>query len=56
MIVLVIESCNLIFLKADELIHVVGELVQRNTAQTPKGSALKNVGDLGGVFTFQKRR
>ena len=42
-------------LRADQLIHVVGELVQRNTAQTPKGSALKNVGDLGGVFTFERR-
>jgi hypothetical protein len=43
-------------LRANELILEVGDLVQRNTAQTPKGSALKNVGDLGGVFTFQRRR
>ena len=42
-------------LRANELVNDVRELVQRNTAQTPQGSALKNVGDLGGIFTFKRR-
>lgn len=42
-------------LRADELIQVVSDLVSRNTAQTPKGDALRNVGDDGGVFTFERR-
>ena len=42
-------------LQANELVNTVRELVQRNTAQTPQGSALKNVGDLGGIFTFERR-
>ncbi|MEZ4776861.1 MAG: caspase family protein [Bacteroidia bacterium] len=42
-------------LRADELIQIVSDLVARNTAQTPKGDALRNVGDDGGVFTFERR-
>ncbi|MEL6695408.1 MAG: caspase family protein [Bacteroidota bacterium] len=42
-------------LPADELIRTVGGLVQRNTAQTPQGSPLKQAGDAGGVFMFYRR-
>jgi hypothetical protein len=42
-------------LRADELINTVADLVARNTAQTPVGAPLQNVGDDGGVFTFRRR-
>ncbi|MEM9896417.1 MAG: caspase family protein [Bacteroidota bacterium] len=42
-------------LPADELIKNVRGLVQRNTAQTPQGSPLKQAGDAGGVFVFYRR-
>lgn len=42
-------------IRADQLINTVAELVARNTAQTPVGAPLQNVGDDGGVFTFIRR-
>lgn len=42
-------------LRADELVEIVSDLVQRNTAQSPKGSPLRNVGDEGGVFVFERK-
>lgn len=43
------------YLPADELISQVKRVVERNTAQTPIGSPLKNVGDEGGVFIFRRK-
>ena len=42
-------------LRADDLIETVAGLVARNTAQTPVGAPLQNVGDDGGVFTFRRK-
>lgn len=42
-------------LMADELIEAVKLRVARNTQQTPKGDALRNAGDEGGVFVFYRR-
>ncbi len=42
-------------LRADELINTVSGLVARNTAQTPVGAPLQNVGDDGGVFIFRRK-
>ncbi len=42
-------------LRADRLIEEVKEVVKRNTAQTPIGNALQNVGDEGGIFFFVRR-
>lgn len=43
-------------LRADVLIDAVSTVVMRNTQQSPVGSALKNVGDEGGVFIFERKR
>lgn len=40
---------------AQELIDNVRSVVERNTAQTPKGSPLKSVGDEGGQFRFYRK-
>jgi hypothetical protein len=42
-------------LPANELIESVGSLVQRNTAQSPQGSPLRQAGDDGGVFVFYRK-
>jgi hypothetical protein len=42
-------------LPANELIDMVGTMVQRNTAQTPQGNPLKLAGDDGGIFTFRRK-
>ena len=43
-------------LQADELIDNVKQVVERNTAQTPKGAPLKSVGDENGIFVFYRRK
>jgi hypothetical protein len=43
-------------LRADVLIDAVSTVVMRNTQQSPVGSPLKNVGDQGGVFIFERKR
>ncbi|MFK7971700.1 MAG: caspase family protein [Bacteroidia bacterium] len=43
-------------LRADVLIDAVSTIVMRNTQQSPVGSPLKNVGDQGGVFVFERKR
>ncbi len=42
-------------IRANDLIHAVSVVVQRNTVQNPRGDALSNVGDEGGVFIFRRR-
>jgi len=42
-------------LRADRLIHEVQTVVKRNTAQTPVGHPLQNVGDEGGIFYFERK-
>jgi hypothetical protein len=42
-------------LLASDLIDAVKTTVQRNTAQTPQGSALRQAGDNGGVFVFYRK-
>ncbi|MEL6671549.1 MAG: caspase family protein [Bacteroidota bacterium] len=42
-------------LSAQELIENVSDIVERNTAQSPKGDPLRSVGDEGGVFMFYRR-
>ncbi|RMG66217.1 MAG: caspase family protein [Bacteroidetes bacterium] len=43
-------------LYANDLIDMVGDLVQSNTGQSPKGSPLRQVGDEGGIFVFERRQ
>ncbi|MEM7660396.1 MAG: caspase family protein [Bacteroidota bacterium] len=43
-------------LPANEIIESVGAVVERNTAQSPKGSSLSGVGDEGGVMVLRRRQ
>lgn len=42
-------------IRANDMINAVSMVVQRNTSQNPRGDALMNVGDEGGVFLFRRR-
>ncbi len=42
-------------LRANELIEAVSMVVQRNTSQNPRGDALMNVGDEGGVMILHRK-
>lgn len=42
-------------IRANDMINAVSMIVQRNTSQNPRGDALMNVGDEGGVFILYKK-
>lgn len=42
-------------IRASDMINAVSMVVQRNTSQNPRGDALRNSGDEGGVFLFHRR-
>lgn len=50
-----LQSNALPQVRANDMIEAVSMIVQRNTSQNPRGDALMNVGDEGGVFVFYRR-
>lgn len=42
-------------INTEHMIEAVSMVVQRNTSQNPRGDALGNVGDEGGVFLFRRK-
>ncbi len=54
-LILFLKSTSYQKVRANDMIESVSELVQRNSSQNPRGDALLNVGDEGGVFIFHRR-